>query len=415
MNRGSRPSRPTACSSGRLQASLTNGVPAPLWTIDFRNPDAPLGQWNDSSVTFGRGSSGTYISDTGLVTTASASVMRPEYSPTSLHALGVLLEQAAQNAQPHSEAFTLGSAWAQTNISRNSTTELSPAGTNTALRVTATAANATLQGLAQSAVRVVSIYLRRVSGTGAVQINSHTGQLASEWVTVPIDSVWRRFQLPPRNNARLAIRITASGDSIEVWGAQNELSSTAASSYIATAAAALARQPDVAYAEFSNIALWGGRVTQRGSMSVEILKRAQRIGSAGAGTMIALQNNPDAFEIGMTINGWGTGSFNGLAFGGIEPGTNATSNAVSDNAINTAIASMKPDQTVKSAISWNLPSIQQCDDGRLATRMTLAGSFGAQWNTLHTAFPLTPAGGVYVRCSFWPEPLNEDQLRAVTA
>lgn len=418
MNRGSRPSRPTTNSSGRLQSSLTNGVPAPLWTVDFRNPDAALGLWNDSVVSLVRGSSATYINDLGQVATAPPDVLRQEYSPTSKQVLGILLEQAGSNSQPWSEAFTLGTNWTQASIARNSTTALSPAGTNTALQVTATSTNASITGLSQSSARVVSIYLRRVSGTGAIQITSDATGTSASWVTVPVDSVWKRFELPPRNIARLAIRITTLGDSIELWGAQNELSTTSASAYIPTGASSVTRQQDLAAASFTNPALWGGLVTERGCLYVELLKRSQRTGSPGLSTLVSLENVPDSTAIGMFASGFAlTVPTNQLANSGVEVGIAGEFNSGGFNVPTHANIRMKPDQTFRSAISWDRRRLTQATDGNPAVSVESSGSLMDQWTELSMAIAgsMPGAGGVYVRCSFWPEPLNADQLRAVTA
>jgi len=104
-----------------------------------------------------------------------------------------------------------------------------PDGTATAVTATADAANATFT---QSASLVAgeytfSVYLRRVTGTGDIDITAHSG---GTWVTQTITSSWARYTVTQTLTAGTrtpGIRIVTSGDQVEIWGAQLEQRSAA--------------------------------------------------------------------------------------------------------------------------------------------------------------------------------------------
>lgn len=114
--------------------------------------------------------------------------------------------------------------WSDTGITRNSTNNASPTGTLNALRVTSTAANATVTNITglSTASRTFSIWLRRVGGTGTINITAD----GSTWAAVTLTSTWTRFQANAAGST-CGVRIVTSGDSIEMWGAQFEVGQTA--------------------------------------------------------------------------------------------------------------------------------------------------------------------------------------------
>ena len=142
------------------------------------------------------------------------------------------------NLVPFSETFeTSGAAsgftnWADTNLTRTSTNNTNPISGTNALRITASAANATLlNNLAlSSAARAFSIYLRRVTGTGNIQATMDGG---TTWTPQAITSSWARYTFTATSTAHVGIRIVTSGDAIEVWGAQVEVGS-GSTAYTAT-------------------------------------------------------------------------------------------------------------------------------------------------------------------------------------
>lgn len=202
----------------------------------------------DRGVSFSRAGTATFINAIGLLQDASTNEARFEYSSTGAP-LGLLLEGAATNLLNFSETFaTAGGTnnnWVDSNITRNSTNNTDPRGTPTALRVTASAANATIissTAIGTAFFRTFSIWLRRVSGTGNIEYTTNNG---GAWATQAITTSWVRYTFTATNGSQqVGIRIATSGDSIELWGAQLEFNTTS-SSYIATGSSQASRVRDV--------------------------------------------------------------------------------------------------------------------------------------------------------------------------
>jgi len=198
----------------------------------------------DSRFTFSRASTATFINSSGLVESAANGVARFDYDPTTLAPRGLLIEGSATNLVTRSEAFTTGVGnWTDSNITRDGTLRTSPDGTANALRITASAGNATIirtSAIGTSAGRTFSIWLRRVTGTGNIDYTQDNG---ANWNTQAITSSWVRYTFTHTADHQVGIRIVTSGDAIELWGAQLEAGS-GASSYIPTGASTVQRAAD---------------------------------------------------------------------------------------------------------------------------------------------------------------------------
>ena len=186
-------------------------------------------------------------------------VPRFDYDST-LAAKGLLLEAPATNLLNWSETFaTTGGTnnnWADTNLTRTSTNNTSPRNDATALRITASAANGTIissAAIGTSASRVLSVWLRRVTGTGDIQYTLDNG---TGYTTQVITSSWVRYSFPATTAAqRVGFRIVTSGNAIEIWGAQ--LETEVSTSYIPTGAGQVTRAVDTAIiAAGSNFSSW---------------------------------------------------------------------------------------------------------------------------------------------------------------
>jgi hypothetical protein len=185
---------------------------------------------------------------------------RFDYDST-LAAKGLLLEGPATNLLNWSEKFstTLGANnnWADTNLTRTSTNNTSPRNDATALRITASVlGNGTIissAAIGTSASRVLSVWLRRVTGTGNIQYTLDNG---ATYTTQAITSSWVRYSFPATTAAqRVGFRIVTALDAIEIWGAQ--LETEASTSYIPTGTNQVARTVDTAIiAAGSNFSSW---------------------------------------------------------------------------------------------------------------------------------------------------------------
>ena len=205
---------------------------------------------------------GINIGATYYPSTTSAAYHAPRFDyDSALAAKGLLLEGPATNLLNWSETFaTTGGTnnnWADTNLTRTSTNNTSPRNDATALRITASVlGNGTIissAAIGTSASRVLSVWLRRVTGTGNIQYTLDNG---ATYTTQAITSSWVRYSFPATTAAqRVGFRIVTSLDAIEIWGAQ--LETEASTSYIPTGAGQVTRAADTAIiAAGSNFSSW---------------------------------------------------------------------------------------------------------------------------------------------------------------
>ena len=243
----------------------------------------------DSRFTFTRSTTATYINSSGYVATMAAAATndptkaRFDYDPTTLAARGLLIEGAATNLLNFSETFaTTGGTnnnWADTNLTRTSTNNTSPRNDATALQITASAANGTIissAAMGTSAARTLSVWLRRVTGTGNIQYTLDNG---STYTTQAITAVWVRYTFAVTTAAqRVGFRIVTSADAIEIWGVQLE-AGTGSSSYIPTTTAQVARAADVCnigtitafnYSTTNGTLFYSGVITKQNTSSFPI-------------------------------------------------------------------------------------------------------------------------------------------------
>jgi hypothetical protein len=226
------------CSSDSLQSSISNMptpslilVPARFKSGKLYTPVATtsgalvLGASGDFNVT--RDTTATRVNASGLIEGVASGIPRLDYFGSSCPAL--LVEPAATNLVLQSRSLN-NAVWSGTTV----TTVKDAVGANGtasgATTVTATAASGTvLQALAHaSQSRVFSAYIRRVSGTGAIQLTTNGG---TNWDTVTITSGYTLVASEARTVASgtVGIRLAASGDVIEVDYAQGEVGPVATS------------------------------------------------------------------------------------------------------------------------------------------------------------------------------------------
>jgi hypothetical protein len=190
----------------------------------------------DPRIAFTRASNGWEFNSAGNLAQYGADVPRFGYDQSTLAARGLLMEMARANLALHSRDFTQ-SAWVKTNI----TAALDVAGingvANTASRLTATAGNATaLQTITSaSANHVTSFFVRRISGTGTVEITQNGG---TNWTAVTLTSAWQRFVISAATilNPVIGFRLGTNGDVIAVDVAQTEAEAFPTSPIITTSA-----------------------------------------------------------------------------------------------------------------------------------------------------------------------------------
>ena len=211
-----------------------------VFILDFMNGTLP------TPVTFTRASNGWYFDSNGYLAQASTDVARFDYgSPGSASLQGILIEESRTNKALRCRDLTQ-SAWVKT----NATASLNQTGldnsSNTASLLTATAANATaLQTVTQSATNsTFSVYLKRITGTGTIQLTQDNG---STYTTVTLTSSWQRFTLAAQSttNPVFGIKIVTSGDAV-AWDCAQFEAGKFVTSPILTTTASVTRSGDAA-------------------------------------------------------------------------------------------------------------------------------------------------------------------------
>jgi hypothetical protein len=136
--------------------------------------------------------------------------------------LGLQIWDASTNFLLNTNDFTQAS-WTKTNM----TAVLNQTGpdnvANSASQLTATAANATATQsyTSASAINTPSIFIKRITGSGAVSLTVNNGV---NYNTVTVTSNWSQVNAPSRTlaNPTFGIKLATSGDSVAVWCAQAE-------------------------------------------------------------------------------------------------------------------------------------------------------------------------------------------------
>lgn len=191
---------------------------------------------------FTRASTASYTDANGIIQTAAINAKRDGHHIGGVRTL--LLESAKTNAMLHSNDFT-NAAWVKASL--NAVTGVAdPAGGTTASTLTTTAGNASAyQNIADglSIVRTNSLWIRRRTGTSAVKLVTPQW---SDYIPIgPITSQWARYTLVGTASITrtMGLQFNDSGDSVDVWCAQQD-DAAFASSEITTGAAAVTRAAD---------------------------------------------------------------------------------------------------------------------------------------------------------------------------
>lgn len=228
----------------------------------------------DPRITFTRGSSATYVDDTGLIRTAGTNQARFDHDPVTLDSLGLLIEESRTNLILQSE--TLNTSWSlgNTTISANTTATTAPDGTTNSDKIQEDNTNnqhLVFQSIGTPSIGAVytfSCFFKAAErteisltahGEGFSVYNLSTGTVTqtgghSNVTITPYKNGWYRcsttitktntngtFYIVVWNGTNLYTGTTGSG--VYAWGAQVELASFA-TSYIPTTSATVTRSAD---------------------------------------------------------------------------------------------------------------------------------------------------------------------------
>jgi len=194
------------------------------------------------------------VATTYLKTTTAARFEVPQEYDAATGKYYGLIEPAATNLALYASDFTQdgGAPWTLSNMTAAKTATGPDGVANSASTLTATDANATaLQAITSaSASRVTSMFVKRRTGSGNIDLTQDNG---ATWATQTVTASWTRVSLAAVTSANptVGIRVVTSGDEIDVAWFQHEL--TAVTSPIPTFGATVTRaidDPNVATSKF---------------------------------------------------------------------------------------------------------------------------------------------------------------------
>jgi hypothetical protein len=252
-------------------------IATPSLRIDLVNGPRIL----DSRASFTRASTGRFHDAVGSFRSAPSNMPRWSWNPATGVAEGVLFEAQRTNLALRSEAFD-DAAWSKTSLAVTANSAVAPDGTSTADKLAATApGGAVSQAVTITAGNAItaSVHARAISshimlsvtdganaaacwfnlaaGTVGTSMAGTATVLFSSAQIVPVGGGWYRCAITVTTSSATSFAISVvpasadltgsiPGDSIHAWGAQIEApgSTSAPSSYIATATTAVTRNGD---------------------------------------------------------------------------------------------------------------------------------------------------------------------------
>ena len=228
---------------------MLGNINDPLLQIPMRRANDALRL--SGTETFTRATTGTYVdAQDGLV--KSAAIDTPRYERMADGGVGLLMEGTCTNRALHSPDLT-NVAWVKTNCTAAKDATGIDGQASSASTLTATSAIATcLQTVTiGSAALTYSVHIKRKTGVGTIEITTDGGTTWSDITSSLSSSGFVRSSLNQTiANPQFGIRITTSGDEVEVDANQLE-ELEFASSYIPTTTTAVTRDSDSHSLDFS--------------------------------------------------------------------------------------------------------------------------------------------------------------------
>jgi hypothetical protein len=228
-------------------ASRVTGQPSllivpQLTRAGFVYPQLPVVSGAD--FTFTRATTATRVNASGLIESVASGLLRLDY-PVTGGCPAALIEPSAQNLVLQSRDLSVSGNWTASGVTAVKNAVGADGTASGATTLTATAASGTItQALSHaSQSRIFSAFIRRVSGSGAIQLTTNGG---TNWDTVTVTTAYTQLASVARTVASgtVGIRMIASGDVIEVDYTQGEVGPVATSP-IPTTTGSATRAADV--------------------------------------------------------------------------------------------------------------------------------------------------------------------------
>ncbi len=371
-------------------------VPAPAFYGDFGT-----GQTGGFALT--RATTATYFDASGVLQTAASGAMRIDHDPATGVRLGMLREPARTNRALWCRDLT-NAAWTATTATVAKDVVGIDGTAASASSILATAGNATvLQAVTHtSTLRTLSAYVKRLVGTGAVEITLDNG---SSWTAITSSisaGAWARVTLSQTlANPTFGFRLVTDTDKIAVDYVQVE-DGHCQTSPILTTTVAVARNVDaflLSGQAFANI--WnatGGTILVEFSMPVAP--------PASKFPAILSANDATANErVSMSITET-TGALNfALTDGGVVLATCAiASTAAYDSSVMRLVGAYKVNDIRSAAQTGTLATRDTSATLPTVTQLQLADQAGQ-------SAPVTPMH--FRRVAYWPRRLTDQQLRTL--
>lgn len=250
---------------------------------------------------FTSGNQSMYMGPAGVLVASATNTPRFEYTSTG-DFKGLLMEVSRTNLGLWSNDGT-NAAWTKTNCTAAKTATGPDGAVNTATTLTATSGNATcLQSVVSaSAQRTYSIWLKRRTGSGNIDMTVDGG---TGWTTKTITSSWARYSITQSGvtNPNFGVRIVTSGDAVDFYCSQLE-SAAGMSSSIPTTTASVARTVDRA------VRTLGSEYSQ--STGAIAARLTTQIGNTGGNQFVA-RFSDNTYNSAIALN-LGSGGIVGIA------------------------------------------------------------------------------------------------------
>jgi hypothetical protein len=368
---------------------------APAFYVDFL-----AGQ--SGGLSFTRATTASYFNASGVLQTAASGAARIDHDPLTGTMRGLLREPARTNRALWSRDLT-NVAWIKTSVTAAKTQVGLDGVADSASSITATGANGTcLQAVTStSAARALSAYVKRLVGTGDVQITLDNGLT---WTTVTVTAGWTRVSaLQTLSILTFGFRLVTSGDSIAVDYAQLEDGSCPTSA-IPTTTVAVTRDADVIV--LSGAAFSGVWNAVEGSASVEAIMDTAPP-SSSTPFLLAFNDGTTNERINLYVNEATAGLSMFIADGGSQ-----------QTLLSVAAAANYTGTPMRLAGGWALNNVRMAAGGTLTTldsTATMPTATQMEVGAQATAGASSMATPVWFRSiSYWPQRLPDAALADLT-